>query len=495
MAYQYDTIILGAGSGGISAFVALSSIGRKVLLVERDKMGGECTNTGCIPSKSLIHQAKRFREAQGLVNHSAELDMLRKKSFDTVREKIKQIRDEEEPELLMQKYKNEVIRGSGSFIDQNSIEVRGKDGTKMVTAQAIIIATGSSARTVPIAGLKTDRLLTNENIFELKEIPKNLLILGGGPIGCELGQALHHLGTKVTIVNNREHIMPRDEEECSKLSEEVFTEQGIRIFNNATIHRIEKDHAVIEITENSKLKTRKVPFEYLLQGVGRVPNIDGLNLEAVGIKHNDRQIYVDRHYRTNLKHVYAIGDVSSSAKFTHTAEDQARHIMKRMIFPWYPAETKKPIPHVTYLDQEVAGVGDTYAEAVKKYGKNRVVKVTADFSSSDRSKTDEVQTGILVANCAPLTGKIYGAHIMGQSSGEMIGIFTLAIQEGISMFKLNKMIIPYPTLSQSIKFLTDAYLSESSANGKKYLTIFIGKWLMRVLILITASLTIWYLLK
>lgn len=465
-------------------------------------MGGECTNTGCVPSKTLIHQAKKYREGVEMTGKTQKMEDLRKNALSAVRNMVKENRDEEEPEPLMEHYKNKVIRGEGSLVDKHTVKIEGKQGTKNVTAKTIIIATGSRARTVPVEGLKEEQLLTNENVFDLKEIPKNLLILGGGPIGCEMGQALTHLGTKVTIVNNRDYIMPRDEEECAKLTEEVFRKQGIDIINNATIEKIEGGRAVIiqdaEDTKDAKdaknVKTR-VDFQYLLQGVGRIPNLDGLNLEEVGVKHNDRMILVNKHYRTSVKNIYAIGDVSSKAKFTHTAEDQGRHIMKRMIFPWYPTETKKPIPHVTYLDQEVAGVGFTYREAVLKYGKDNVVKVSVPFGVSDRSKTDEATTGVLVANCAPLTGKIYGAHIMEKIAGEMIGVFTLAIQEGISMYKLNKMIVPYPTLSQSIKFLTDEYLSDSSKNAKKYLPRIVGRWVVKILLVIVVMGALWTLMK
>ncbi|MDF2378637.1 MAG: NAD(P)/FAD-dependent oxidoreductase [Candidatus Gracilibacteria bacterium] len=483
MSYQYDTIILGAGSGGLTAYMALSSIGKKVLLVEKDKMGGECTNTGCIPSKSLIHQAKKYREGIEIHGRSNEMEVFRKNALSAVRNMVKHIRDEEEPEPLIEKYKNSVVRGTGSLIDKHTVKVVREQHTKRYTAKTIIIATGSRARTVPVEGLEQRNLLTNENVFDLKEIPEHLLILGGGPIGCELGQALTHLGTKVSIVNKRDYIMPRDEEECAKQTEEVFRSQGIQIFNNATIHEVKGRVAVIEQEVDGKKHKHSVDFQYLLQGVGRIPNLDDLNLKELGVKYNDRMIFVDKHYRTSVKNIYAIGDVSSQAKFTHTAEDQGRHIMKRMIFPWYPAETKKPVPHVTYLDQEVAGVGYTYSEAVEKYGKKNVVKVSVDFGVSDRAKTDEVTKGVLIAICAPLTGKIYGAHIMGKNAGEMIGVFTLAIQEKVSMYKLNKMIVPYPTLSQAIKFLTDEYLADSSENVKKYLPRIVGRWVLKGLVI------------
>lgn len=475
MNYDFDVIVIGAGSGGLTAAIGLAKVGKKVLLVERDKMGGECTNSGCIPSKSLIHHAREYGTAKESAGETDKLKAYKDKIFDLVRKKISDIRSEESPSVIEKHHGVKVVLGEASFTDSHRVRIQKKMDHETHSAKFIVIATGSSPRRFEIPGLDDKKLLTNENLFELKEAPKKILIIGGGPIGCEMAQALTHLGSKVTIANKASHLVPREEHEISDKVQKIFEEQGMKIINSATISRCERNFAIIEQEKGMKKKTitqYKISFDFLLLSIGRVPNMASLNIDSAGIKCTDKGISVDRHYRTNKKHIFAIGDVSSVAKFTHSAEDQARHVVKKILLKLVPAENKKPLPRVTYMNEEVASVGMTYAQACRKYDHNQLMKITVPYGASDRSKTDEAGSGVGIVTAKRLSGKILGASLMGKNAGELISVFTLAIQNGISLFKLNKMIVPYPVLGQLYKKISDQFLAitfKDLKNDLKYL--------------------------
>ncbi len=456
--YDYDAIVIGAGSGGLTSAIGLSKVGKKILLVERDKMGGECTNTGCIPSKSLIHHAKAYDDAKKLAGETDSLQKYKESILDLVRSKVKDVRDEESPELIHKHHGVKVLLGEASFRDKHTVVIKQKMDHVSHTAKYIVIATGSSARRVKIEGLDPEKLLTNENLFDLKEAPKKLLVIGGGAIGAEMAQALTHLGTKVTIANKSKHVLPREESDVGEMTEEIFKRQGMKIYNSSFVNKVEGKYAIVEQTQGKKTTKHKVEFDKLLLGVGRVPNLKGLNLEAVGIEHADRGIKVDKHYRTNIKNIFAVGDVSSAAKFTHTADDQGRHLIKKILFPLYNGKTNKPLPRVTYLDQEVASVGITSEQAKKKYGSEEIFTVKMPYGNTDRANTDEAQEGIAIVVAKRLTGKILGATLMGKNAGELLSVFTLSMQYKISMYKLNTMIVPYPVLGRLYKKLSDTYI-------------------------------------
>jgi pyruvate/2-oxoglutarate dehydrogenase complex dihydrolipoamide dehydrogenase (E3) component/uncharacterized membrane protein YdjX (TVP38/TMEM64 family) len=479
--YDYDAIVIGAGSGGLTSAIGLSKVGKKVLLVERDRMGGECTNTGCIPSKSLIHHAKAYDEARKLAGDTDKLNSYKESILNVVRKKVKNVRDEESPELVHKHHGVKVILGEASFRDAHTVVIKQKMDHLTHTAKYIVIATGSSARRVKIEGLNPEKLLTNENLFDLEEAPKKLLVIGGGAIGAEMAQALTHLGTKVTIANKAAHVLPREEPDVGKMTEEIFENQGMKIYNHSQVKKVEGKFAIIEQNQGKKVVKHKVEFDKLLLGVGRVPNLKGLNLEAVGIEHTDRGIRVDKHYRTNKKNIFAVGDVSSEAKFTHTADDQGRHVIKKILIPLYRGKSNKPIPRVTYLDQEVASVGVTCEQARKRYGKEEILTVKMAYGNTDRANTDEAKEGIAIVVSKRLTGKILGVTLMGKNAGELLSVFTLAMQYKISMYKLNTMIVPYPVLGRLYKKLSDSYIGQTVDHWKPDLKYAIKKQLPKII--------------
>lgn len=446
MEKKYDAIVIGAGSGGLTVAIGLSKFKKKVLLIEKDKIGGECANTGCIPSKHLIYLAR-------LAKTKSEKEGVLKK----VEQKIEQIRNEKSAENLS-KLGIKVIKGEACFIGPKQLLVN----KKTYTAPKIIIATGSRPKTVKIQGLKPEKLLTNQSLFQLRKIPENLVILGGGAIGCEMTQAFRNLGSKVTIVTQSARLINYTEPEISEVLEETFLAEGIKIHTKSTLKKASERKLKVEDSEGG---TRLIEYDYVLQAIGRHSSFKELNLSEAGIEIEKGRIKINHQFQTTQKGVYAIGDVASAQKFTHVASEQGRYLVKKIIQPLsFPS--KKWIPKCLYLNQEVASVGLTHAEAIRKYDRESILKIKVPISRLDRSKTDEDPKGIAIMITKKLTGRILGFSIMSKNAGEIISIGSLALKQRISAWSLNSVIYPYPTFSEIYKFLSDEFIFHTYHHGK-----------------------------
>ncbi|MCA9357088.1 FAD-dependent oxidoreductase, partial [Candidatus Kaiserbacteria bacterium] len=302
--------------------------------------------------------------------------------------------------------------------------------------------------------------LTNQNIFNLKTIPPKTLIIGAGPIGLELGQALAMLGSEVTIATIDKEFAQLEDAAIRPLLKKHFDKLGITIHLQAFINRVKNnvaifDHRVDEIITGEM----KVPFDKVLIAIGRVPNIPQ-GLESAGIKFDNHCIMVDSQHRTSNKYVYAIGDVAQKLKFTHTADDIARQVVKRVAsYGLFRVDKRKSVPKVTYTYPEVAQVGLSWSESIKKYKEDELMRIEVPFSENDRAKTDETTDGILIVIARRLNGTILGAHIIGPAAGELISIFTLAIEQRITLWKLQNIIYAYPTYSLIVKKAADQFVS------------------------------------
>lgn len=438
--YNFDIIVIGAGSGGLTASIGLAKADKKVLLIERDKIGGDCTNTGCVPSKALIHQSS-------LINSTD--DPLQK-----VRDTIDSFLIDETPEKI-EAHGIKVVLGDAQFINGHTVAV---DGTQY-TAKNIIISSGSSPRELTTPGIEHANTHTSDTIFTLDSIPKDMLIIGSGPIGMELGQAFSKLGSNVTIASIDAELGKLEEPEVAQELQEQFKRDSIEFIGNAYIKEFKKDGtAVFEIKDgDTVVKTVEVQNDTVLISIGRVPNLD-MNLDAANIAHTKHGITINKKYRTSDRHIYAIGDVSDRLKFTHTADDAARNVLKQILIPLPIFSKNRVVPKVTYTSPELAQVGLSYKAAIDKYGEKSITKITVPFSNMvDRAKIDE-SNGVLIIIAKRLTGKILGAHIAHSRAGEMISFFTLAIKGKHSMWKLNNMIFPYPSYSLAIKKASDIFL-------------------------------------
>lgn len=460
---QYDVVVIGAGSGGLTSAVGFAKVGKKVLLIEREHMGGECTNTGCIPSKALLHHAKSYYHAQQIAGKSVMSEEYRRNAFQYVRETIDHILAEETPEVF-EKMGIDVVMGEAEFNDKCSVTVA-KETYRYKTA---IIATGSRPRELSVDGLSEADILTNQNIFTLTDVPKRLLVIGAGPIGMEIAEAFAMLGSTVTIATIDETFARLEDPAIHPIIRETFDELGITIKTNAHITGVEHNTARFEQRHNEQVEgTFTVPFDKVLVAIGRTPNLPQ-GLTTAGIASSTFGVTVDSQFRTTNKHVYAVGDCAGRLKFTHTADDTARQIVTRVVSKGLlRVKQQKAVPKVTYTSPEMAQVGLSEKAAIERYGATGVRRVEVPFSTNDRAKTEGSTEGLLIVLARPITGRILGAHIVHPRAGEILPIFTLAIDEDISLWKLQKSIVAYPTYAQIVKKAGDYFVGTQIASLKK----------------------------
>lgn len=462
MQKQYDVVVIGAGSGGLTAAVGFAKVGKRVVLIEAEHMGGECTNSGCVPSKALLHHAKTYHIARTIGGETPDSETYRREAFTYVRTIVDDILAEEQPDAF-EALGIDVVFGEAQFASRCSVRV----GETEYQYQHAVISTGSKPRMIDITGLNDSDVLTNQNLFTLSEAPKRTLIIGAGPIGLEMGQALAMLGSRVTLATiDREFARLEDPAIRTKLKS-VFTELGVDVRLNAHIKRVDGKTAVFDIKNGDEVVDEiSIEFDKVLIAIGRVPNFPA-GLETAGIAFDDRCVLVDTQHRTSNKYVYAVGDVASKLKFTHVADDIARQVVARVASRGFlRLNKKKSVPKVTYTEPEVAQVGMSWEDATTKYTKERLMRIEVPFSENDRAKTDSDTEGLLVIIARRINGAVLGAHIIGPNAGELIGILTLAIDEKTSLWKLQRLIFAYPTYSLVIKRAADQFVGRQLSGLK-----------------------------
>jgi pyruvate/2-oxoglutarate dehydrogenase complex dihydrolipoamide dehydrogenase (E3) component len=450
-----DLCIIGAGAGGLSVAAVATQLGLNVVIIERNKLGGDCLNYGCVPSKALLeagHVAQIFREANqfGIKNIEPEVD------FAKVAEHIRAIQDiisENDSQQRFEKLGATVILASAKFISKDKIVA----GDYEISARHFVLAAGSSPFVPPIKGLDQVPFLTNETIFSLAEKPKHLLIIGGGPIGCELGFAFAELGVSVSLVEGKK-ILPRDEPELVEILRQRFIKRGITLYENAEI--IEVQHTAtkeINIICKCNGKQQVLSGSHLLISTGRRPNIKDLHLKAAQIEHTDHGIKVDTRLRTTNRKVYAIGDINGHYQFTHTANYQAGIVIRNILFRIPAKVDYRCVPWVTYTNPELAHAGLTEAEAIKQ---NKKIKITCwNFADNDRAQAAHTTVGQIKA-ITDHKGYILGASILGPHAGELLAPWILAMQNKMKISALTSIILPYPTLSEVNKFVANRFYKD-----------------------------------
>jgi len=478
MKQQYDVVVLGAGSGGLTAAVGFRKVGKSVLLVEREHIGGECTNSGCIPSKALLHHAKGYRHALEVAGETAQSETYRKNAFTYVRNRINHILAEETPETF-QKLGIDVVMGEAEFTAPCVVRV----GETEYLYKHAVIATGSSPRPLSVPGLNQADVLTNQNLFTLTEAPEKLLIVGAGPIGLEMGQAFAMLGSQVTLASIDDTFARLEDAAIQPILAKSFEALGVTTLLSAHLTNVEDKEAVFEIRNGETVvEEKRVAFDKILVAVGRIPNLPK-GLDVATIKHDARGIMIDSQFRTSNKYVYATGDVALRLKFTHTADDTSRQIVTHVVSKGLlRTNQKKSVPKVTYTYPEVAQVGMSMKEAETKYGRDGIMRVEVPFTLNDRAKTDSATAGVLVVIARRLHGTVLGAHIIGPAAGELIGVFTLAIDQKISLWSIQQTIFAYPTYSLIIKKAADFFVGTQLVELKKDLIRVSKKSLPKILI-------------
>ncbi|OAN74938.1 dihydrolipoamide dehydrogenase [Jannaschia sp. EhC01] len=446
---ETDICVIGAGSGGLSVAAGAVQMGAKVVLLEGHLMGGDCLNYGCVPSKALLaagHKAHQTAEAAfGVAGHDPAPD------YAAAKDHVRAVIEEIEPVDSQERFEGlgvQVIREFGKFISHTEVQA----GDDVIKARRFVIATGSRPFVPPISGLDTVDYHTNETIFDLREKPDHLIIIGGGPIGMEMAQAHRRLGSRVTVLEGAK-AMGKDDPEAAAIVLETLRREGVEIVEGATAAQVSGSDGVIKVeTEDG------ATFEgsHLLIAVGRQVNVDTLDLHKAGVAFERGGVTVGDDLRSTNARVYAVGDVAGGAQFTHVAGYHAGVIIRPMLFG-LPAKARTDhIPWATYTSPELAQVGLTEAEAKDQHG-DKVFIAKAEFAHNDRGIATEQTTGFV--KVMVVKGKPVGATIVGPQAGELIGIWSLAIANKLKMSAVANMITPYPTLGEVNKRAASAYFT------------------------------------
>jgi pyruvate/2-oxoglutarate dehydrogenase complex dihydrolipoamide dehydrogenase (E3) component len=471
----YDLVVVGAGSAGLSVAAAASQLGVSVAFVEADRMGGECLNIGCVPSKSLLrcaHVAQTVREAARFgVNASAPtVDSERVHAY--VQSRIAALAPHDSAERF-RSLGCHVFFGRAQFLDSKNIEVTTDRETFQIAGRRFVVAIGSSPKTPSIPGLNEVGFRTNNDVFDMRSIPRRLAVLGGGPIGIEMAQAFANLGSEVVVVQSRERILPRDDRDLALRLQAILERQGIRILTEAKTAAVERrDEAKILRIEHSS-QTEKVPVDEILVAAGRFPNTS-MNLEAAGVAFDANGIRVNAKLQTTAKHIYACGDVVGPHRFTHMAGYQAGIVVANAIFRFPKKVSDRAIPWCTFTDPELAHVGMTNADADAKGVSCSTI--TFDLAKCDRAVCDSAEGMVKIV--LDKRDRLLGAQILAPRAGEMIHEFALLISSGTKLSALRDTIHCYPTYSDAVKqAVSEVYRPRLFSNRTRTLV----RWIRRIL--------------
>jgi pyruvate/2-oxoglutarate dehydrogenase complex dihydrolipoamide dehydrogenase (E3) component len=440
-----DLCIIGAGSGGLSVAAGAAQMGARVVLIEKGRMGGDCLNTGCVPSKSLLaaaHMAAAQRASApfGVAAVDPRVD------FAAVNRHVHEVIAGIAPHDSVERFEGlsvTVIPAAGRFVAPDAVEA----GDARIRARRFVLATGSTAFVPPIPGLDGVAYLTNETIFELTSAPAHLIVIGGGPIGIELAQAHRRLGCRVTVIEGIA-ILNKDDPELADVVRRRFTEEGVELVEGAKVTAVAKAEAGVRVTVEDASGTRAIDGSHLLVAVGRAATVDGLGLDAAGVEFTRRGVTVDARLRSTNKRVYAVGDVAGGYQFTHVAGYHAGIVIRNALFRLPARADHSAVPWVTYSDPELANVGLT-EDAAKKGGIAHTI-LRAPFRENDRARAERATDGLVKA-VVDRKGRVLGAAIVGPHAGDLILPWVFAVQGKLRIGDLASVIAPYPTLSEATK--------------------------------------------
>jgi pyruvate/2-oxoglutarate dehydrogenase complex dihydrolipoamide dehydrogenase (E3) component len=462
-----DICVIGAGSAGLSVAAAAAAFGVDVVLIEKGLMGGDCLNYGCVPSKALLAAAKaaHAQETAGRFGvHCGRQEVDFTAANDHVRKVIAAI----EPHDSQERFEGlgvTVLREGARFTGPDEVLA----GSVRIKARRFVVATGSSAFVPPIPGLEDVPYLTNETLFELRERPEHLAIIGGGPIGLEMAQAHRRLGSSVTVFEAQK-ALGKDDPELAAVVLDTLRAEGIRILEQTAVETVSRSDEGLAISaKDADGQAVTVEASHLLVATGRAPNVEGLGLDEAGIDHDRKGITVDKGLRTSNRRVYAIGDVAGGLQFTHVAGYQAGLAIRSILFRLPVSMNSDIVPWVTYTSPELGHVGLSEAEARARYGSG-VKVLTADYEGNDRAQAEGLTKGRLKLIAGP-RGKLLGADIVGAQAGEVINLLSLALSRKMTMKDLAGFIAPYPTLGELVRRAAISYYAEAPKNA----------WLRRVI--------------
>ena len=451
-AQRYNLVVIGAGTAGLVAAAGAAGLGAKVALIERELMGGDCLNVGCVPSKGLLSAAHRY----GDVRDAEELGVLTsgdsQVDFGAVMDRMRRIRADISQHDSVQRFSSlgiDVFLGEGRFVGKDCISV----GDARLRFRKALIATGGRAAAPPIPGLEDVEYLTNESVFSLTELPPRLGVIGAGPIGCELAQSFARFGSKVTLVEALHGVLPKEEVDAGEIVRASLEKDGVDVLCCGKEMRVARDGAGVRMTLGSHDHTYDVTVDRLLVAVGRAPNVESLDLGAAGVRVHDKGVEVNDRLQTTNPRIFAAGDVCSPYQFTHAADFMARIVIQNALFMGRAKASALTIPWCTYTSPEVAHVGLDPEQA----GEVEFDTWTQPLSGIDRAMLEGETDGYVRAYTKPGTDKLLGATVVAANAGDMIGHFSFAMTHGLGLKALGATIHPYPTQAEAIRKLGDQF--------------------------------------
>lgn len=454
-ASSYHMVVIGAGTAGLVSAAGAATLGAKVALIERDLMGGDCLNVGCVPSKALIRSSRALFDISKAGSFGIRVPAVEADGhFPAVMERLRRLRAGISHHDSVERFSKlgvDIFLGEGRFDGPDVIEV---EGTRLRFKKAVI-ATGARAAVPPVEGLKEAGYLTNETVFNLTRQPRRLAVLGGGPIGLELAQAFCRLGSEVSVIEMLPQFLPKEDPDAAELVERAMRNDGVQFFLGSQLVKVSVDSRgkVLQIKEGER--ETKIIVDEILVAVGRTPNVESLNLEAAGVKAGRQGVEVDDRLRTSNSSVFAAGDVAMQHKFTHAADAAARIVIQNALFLGRKKLSSLTVPWCTYTSPEIAHVG-LYEEEAKQRG-IEVQTFKISLSEVDRAVLDGEDEGFAKIHVQKGSDKILGATVVAEHAGDMISEITLAMVGKIGLGTIGNVIHPYPTQAEVIRKAADSY--------------------------------------
>ncbi len=450
---RYNLVVIGGGTAGLVSAMGSAGIGAKVALIERELLGGDCLNVGCVPSKAIITAARVAATVRDAGELGVNVPQGWSVDFPAVMERMRRLRAEISPHDSATRFRDagiDVFIGSGKFTDGQTIEV---DGKQLRFSRAVI-ATGARAARLAIPGIDEVNPLTNESIFSLTELPRRLIVIGGGPIGTELAQTFARFGSQVTQIEKQSHILSREDSDAAQIVQAAMAQDGVQFLLNANTVRMERrgDEKVVVVQQHGQ--DVEVVGDEVLMGIGRAPNVEGMGLESAGVAYDVRKgVEVNHRLQTTNPRIFAAGDVATKYKFTHSADFMARIVIGNALFWGRSSVDNLIIPWATYTSPEIGHVGihpdQAKREAIDTY--------TQPMSGVDRAILEGETEGFVRVHTAAGSDRILGATVVATNAGDLIGEITLAMKNGIGLGKIASTIHPYPTQAEAIRKLGDQY--------------------------------------
>jgi pyruvate/2-oxoglutarate dehydrogenase complex dihydrolipoamide dehydrogenase (E3) component/uncharacterized membrane protein YdjX (TVP38/TMEM64 family) len=452
---KYNLVVIGGGTAGLVSAAGAAGLGAKVALIERNLMGGDCLNVGCVPSKGVIRAARAAFDSHNGEEFGVHSDCASGADFPAAMERMRRLRAGISEHDSVERFRElgvDVYIGNGTFIGPSAVEV---DGKRLEFDRAVI-ATGARAAELPIQGLKEVGYYTNETIFTLTKLPHRLVVIGAGPIGCELAQSFRRFGSEVTMITDGAEILPKEDHDAAAVVRQRMRREGVRIITGGIIQQVSFNGSGKRVSLAADGASRDLECDTILVSVGRRPNLEGLDLEWAGVEYTGQGIIVDNRLRTTNPRIFAAGDICSRYKFTHAADAMARIVIANALFMARRKVTDLVMPWCTFTDPEIAHVG--YYEKDAQAAGFEVATITQSLTDVDRAILDGETDGFARVHYDKKTGRILGGTIVARHAGEMLGELTLAITAKQSAAVLSSTIHSYPTQAEVLRKIGDAYM-------------------------------------